>query len=215
MKRNKIPRIVFQFCVIFSCLVSCTLRNETDPAKPPADLLDMSSCLEINPSKNQEQTGYRGILPGLTPLNDLEGLVGLPVEKSSSYEGQEWDYGSFLVIIPEDIITEIYVYTDPDMYLDTQNNPLYLRAAILKYGCPDVILAAKDPEALEAGFEWTILAYHNTGLEIRFFAYPLTYDDIVTYISYFAPSSLLTYTSNMEHRMIYDWEFISWDDAIH
>lgn len=174
---------------VSNALLAQTLVSNTNYLDP---------CKTINPIKLTEQISYQNIWPGKTKESEVESILGTPEERSVFRGVKNLVYGDtgLLVDVENDVVTYIVVNPDKDL-------PITLEEVVLRYGCPDLILAVNTTED-QVGYNSIRFIYSTIGMEVSFAGNPTGLASNADNISYFPPASIQGYFE--EHS----WAGVSW-----
>lgn len=207
---NRISLSLIMVCIILF-LASCA---PNPPAISPTPTVDINSpdylkeCLAINPVISTEQVGYQNIFPGKTDSRSVKDVFGLPEIIRDKKNFQEWSYDFILIEISNNVVSYFMIGSNAPYF----NNSLY--DAIAEFGCPNVVLAAEDPEGAHGSYEWTIFGYYERGVELQINSFPIESSDSISIINYFKPMTLNDYITTLPDRIVFDWKFVSWEEAV-
>ena len=169
----------------------------------------LDECKTLNPLKLTEQIPYQNIWPGKTKESEVESILGVP-DKRSVLVGDEINlvYSSDLgVLVKNDIVTSILVYPEDETRFT-------LEEVILKYGCPDLVLAVNTTED-QVGYDSIRLIFSKVGLAVSFAHYPANLSDSIDKIWYFPSMTVQKYfEKNGWAGMPRSAQPVEWNDAV-
>ena len=168
----------------------------------------LSECKTINPAKLTEQIPYRNILPGKTKESEVESILGMPDKRSVFRDEINLVYGSDVgVLVINNIVTPILVSSKDE-------SKSTLEEAILKYGCPDIVLAVNTTED-QVGYNSIRLIYSMLGLTVSFAHYPANLGDSLDKIWYFPSMTIQEYfEKNSWAEVSSSAKPVEWNDAV-
>ena len=159
----------------------------------------LDPCKSVNPIKLTEQIPYLNIWPGKTKESEVESILGTP-DKRSIFRGVKdlvYDDTGLSVDIESGVVT--YIVVNPE----ESNLPITLKEVILRYGCPDLILAVNTTED-QVGYNSVRFIYSTIGMEVSFAGYPTGLGISADDISYFPPATVQEYFEKNS------WAGVSW-----
>lgn len=168
----------------------------------------LDECKTLNPIKLTEQIPYQNIWPGKTKESELESILGAPVKRSVFRDEINLVYGSNVGLFVQDgIVTYILVSLEDESQLTVEE-------VILKYGCPDLVLAVNTTED-QVGYYSIRLLYNTIGMEVSFANYPAALGSSADNISYFPPVTVQEYFENNGWAaMSWSAQPVEWRDAV-
>lgn len=168
----------------------------------------LDHCKTLNPIKLTEQIPYQNIWPGKTKESEVESILGVPDETSVFRDETSLLYGTDVgVLVKNGVVTSILVSPEDESRLS-------LEEVILKYGCPDLILAVNTTED-QVGYTSIRLIYSTVGLAISFAHYPANLSDRVDTIRYFPSMTVQEYfEKNGWAQMPFSAQPLEWNDAV-
>lgn len=168
----------------------------------------LKECKTINHNKFTEQIPYQDILPGKTNESELETLLGAPDKVSKIKDRTNWVYGNVGLLIEKGTVTYVLVPVE-------QTSELTLEQLVLKYGCPDLILAVNSTED-QVGYGGVRFIYHFAGMEVDFAKYPVSLSDKPATISYFPSMDLQEYLNKNSWgtMTIQSGKPVEWTEAV-
>jgi hypothetical protein len=159
-----------------------------DIEKLLADPDYLAECKSINPSKSDKQAGYLGVYPGITHPNDVETLLGKPLnsgiinEPSAKY--RMTNYQTFSVRIDLAGSKTEFIHVNKDTHYPTALE------IISQYGCPDMVYKRSLDEEGDSNYSTVVFIYHKkVGLRVDFEQYPLSLKSNAYSILYFIPDT--------------------------
>ena len=171
----------------------------------------LDQCKSLNPIKLTEQIYYKNILPGKTKASEVESILGTPQERSVFEGVTNLVYGDteFFVSIENDVVT--YIVVDPD----TETRlPITLEEVVLRYGCPDVMLAFNTKED-QVGYNSVSFIYSTIGMEVRFPNFPTSLGSNANNISYFPSMTVQEFFEKYSWAEIrFFAQPVEWNEAI-
>ena len=212
---------IISICIItFVVMASCT--SIVNPETEPNNNLDQVSlaqtlvsnsnyldeCKTLNPLKLTEQISYQSILPGKTKEAEVESILGVPDKRSVFRDEINLVYGSDLgILVQNDVVTTILV--------SLQDETGYtLEEVILKYGCPDLVLAV-NTTVDQVGYNDIRLIYSMLGLAVSFPGYPANLSTRADAIWYFPMMTVQEYfEKNGWAQMRPSAQPVEWNDAV-
>ena len=169
----------------------------------------LDECKTLNPLKFTEQIPYQNIWPGKTKESEVESILGVPDKRSVFRDVIDLVYGDngFFVEIQNGSVTYIVVPVEGA-------SGFTLKEVILKYGCPDLVLAVNTTED-QVGYNSIRLIYSTLGLEVSFAHYPANLSDSADIISYFPSMTVQEYfEKNGWAEMRWSAQPVEWNDAV-
>lgn len=159
----------------------------------------LKDCRRQYPSAPDQQIGFRDIYPGKTTADQVRENLGDPTRR----DGEIWvyydgDFGYYYISFEDNLVDWVSVGVDligsgDEVPLPLKNNLLHPKELLIKYGCPDLIIAMEldpPPFAEIPNYNTTFFEYHRIGIEVRFDGYPILYSDVPSNITFFEPVSL-------------------------
>jgi hypothetical protein len=192
-----------------------TLASETEPVSNAllaqtlvSNTNYLNECKSLNPLKLTEQIPYQNIWPGKTKEAEVESILGVPDKRSVLGDEINLVYGSDLgVLVKNGIVTSILVYPEDETRFT-------LEEVILKYGCPDLVLAVNTTED-QVGYNSIRLIYSKVGLAVSFAHYPANLSDSIDKIWYFPFMTVQEYfEKNGWAGMPGSAQPVEWNDAV-
>ena len=159
----------------------------------------MQDCTNGHPVVYDKQMDYKGILPGVTRLDQLTEQFGQP-NKSGTYNNSlEYLYFHNQYIdhfyITNNLVSSISVQADSETWFP-------LKSILEKYGCPDLILTITtdhdDPES-PLVYDHTRFEYVTSGLSVVFDEFPVNYSNSPIVMWYGAPIPVNDYLENISY----------------
>jgi hypothetical protein len=168
----------------------------------------LDECKTLNHLKLTEQIPYQNIWPGKTKESEVESILGIPDKRSVLRDEINWVYGSNVGLIVQDgIVTSILVSLEDESWLT-------LEEVILKYGCPNLIMAV-NTTVDQVGYNDIRLIYSRLGLAVSFPGYPANLSTRADAIWYFPMMTVQEYfEKNGWARMPWSAQPIEWEDAV-
>jgi hypothetical protein len=159
----------------------------------------LKNCKTQYPFVSNQQIGFRDIYPGKTTPDEVLENLGQPIVERSTVDGHnDWLYYddnltfSYHILIKENLVDSATVVTDKSLLLPAKD-------ILLKYGCPDLIIATEldpAPFAETPNYNTTFFIYHTLGIQIRFEGYPILSSYSASTINYVKPLSLRDFLVN-------------------
>ena len=168
----------------------------------------LNECKTLNPLKLTEQILHRNIWPGKTKESEVESILGIPDKRSVFRDEINLVYGSNVGLFVQDgIVTSILVSLENESWLT-------LEEVILKYGCPNLILAV-NTTVDQVGYNDIRLIYSMLGLAVSFPGYPANLSTRADAIWYFPMMTVQEYfEKNGWARMPWSAQPIEWEEAV-
>jgi hypothetical protein len=184
--------------------LSNTLLAQTLVSQPDY----LGRCETMNPAKLTEQIPYQNIWPGLTKESEVQAILGMPDKRSVFRDEINLVYGNDIgILVKDNVVTTILVSPDADVRFR-------LEEVIIKYGCPDLILAVNTTED-QVGYNSIRFIYSTIGLAISFAEYPANLSDGVDKTWYFPPMTVQEYfEKNGWARRRSSAQPLEWNEAV-
>ena len=174
MIKHRIPSLIIAFTTIIGMLTACV---PTRAAKVSSFSISdayytvssegyLADCKEIYPESFAGQLSYEGIIPGVSTKQDVEKILGVPIE-TVDYDLEGWGYDRHLwIMFSKGQVESIEMFEISDDYFPMEK---YLE----KFGCPEIIIAIDANEHPMGSYSMTTLAYPQNGIEITYLSFPI------------------------------------------
>ena len=207
--------IIYITTVVFMASCQITITEPISNASLAQTLVSnpnyLDQCKTLNPLKLTEQISYKNIWPGKTKASEVEAILGTPQERSTFGVVTTLVYGDteFFVEIENGVVT--YIVVDPD---EETKLPITLEEVILRYGCPDLVLAVNTTED-QVGYNSIRFIYSIIGMAASFPNFPTSLGSNANNISYFPSMTVQDFFEKYSWAEIrFFAQPVEWSEAI-
>lgn len=210
----------FLFFLLFGCIPTTQAVTSTSETTPTTLYVEdifkllttteyLKECKSIYLNNLTNQVSYKGVLPEKSTKQDVENLLGPPL---NTKEGliETWEYNDELGIVFEDtFVKSIWIHNDVDVMLP-------LEQIVENYGCPNIVIAYDLSEHPTGNAGMTSFVYHNIGLEVNYYSFPVNIDQKPDQIIFEKKETLSEYLERMKDVLEISGKamFTSWDQTI-
>jgi len=205
-KKKKTNYLFLHSSILFFLLFGCTpttqaVRPTPEPTPTIVYIEDvfkllttseyLKECKSIYSKHPTNQISYKGILPEKSTKQDVENFLGPPLDIKEGLI-ETWEYNDELGIVFEDsFVKSIWIHNDTDVLLP-------LEQIVESYGCPDIVIAYDLNEHPSGNAGMTSFVYHNIGLEINYYSFPVNIDQKPDQIIFEKKETLSEYLERMK-----------------